>query len=183
MTKGKDVQRLAVYPGTFDPIHNGHIDVVRRSVQLFDEVIVAVAHNPDKDNALFGPDERVDMIREAIHDLEPKARVDKFSGLSVDYAERIGAKVIIRSLRAVTDFGDEQADAAQRRDGVPVRQSEAVFQRLAPDQGSRELRSASSRAGARVRDESAAAQAQGGLSASSTASSFREKVSTEFRAR
>ena len=77
---------LAVYPGTFDPIHNGHIDVVRRSVQLFDEVIVAVAHNPDKDHALFSPDERVDMIREALHDLEPKARVDKFSGLSVDYA-------------------------------------------------------------------------------------------------
>src|ERR1700724_4261982 len=106
--KGKESKTmLAVYPGTFDPIHNGHSDVVRRSVQLFDEVIVAVAHNPDKDNALFSPDERVDMIREALHDLEPKARVDKFSGLSVDYAERIGAKVIIRSLRAVTDFDYE----------------------------------------------------------------------------
>ena len=101
MTNRKEARTtLAVYPGTFDPIHNGHIDVVRRSVQLFDEVIVAVAHNPDKDHALFTPDERVDMIREALHDLEPKARVDKFHGLSVDYAERIGAKVIIRSLRA-----------------------------------------------------------------------------------
>lgn len=95
---------VAVYPGTFDPIHNGHIDVIRRSVQLFDEVIVAIAYNPHKDSALFSPDERVEMVREAIRDLEPKARVDKFSGLSVDYAERIGAKVIIRSLRAVTDF-------------------------------------------------------------------------------
>ncbi len=119
-TKGKESRTsLAVYPGTFDPIHNGHIDVVRRSVQLFDEVIVAVAHNPDKDHALFTPDERVDMIREALHDLEPKARVDKFSGLSVDYAERIGAKVIIRSLRAVTDFDYELQMAAMNKQMRP----------------------------------------------------------------
>ena len=98
---------VAVYPGTFDPIHNGHVDVIRRSVQLFDEVIVAVAYNPHKESALFTADERVEMIREVIHDLEPRARVDKFSGLSVDYAERIGAKAIIRSLRSVTDFDYE----------------------------------------------------------------------------
>src|SRR5438445_11371461 len=103
--KGKEIRpRIAVYPGTFDPIHNGHVDIIRRSVEVFDEVIVAVAYNPHKDSALFSPDERVEIIRETIHDLEPKARVDKFSGLSVDYAGRIGAKVIIRSLRAVTDF-------------------------------------------------------------------------------
>jgi pantetheine-phosphate adenylyltransferase len=95
---------IAVYPGTFDPIHNGHIDIIRRCVEVFDEVIVAVAYNPHKDSALFTPDKRVALIRETIRDLEPRARVDKFSGLSVDYAERIGAKVIIRSLRAVTDF-------------------------------------------------------------------------------
>jgi pantetheine-phosphate adenylyltransferase len=98
---------VAVYPGTFDPIHNGHIDVIRRCVQLFDEVIVAVAYNPHKESALFSADERVEMIREVIRDLEPRARVDKFSGLSVDYAERIGAKAIIRSLRSVTDFDYE----------------------------------------------------------------------------
>ncbi|HLH75973.1 MAG TPA: pantetheine-phosphate adenylyltransferase [Candidatus Binataceae bacterium] len=96
--------RCAVYPGTFDPIHNGHIDIVRRAVEIFDEVIVAVAYNPHKDSALFSADERVEMIRESVRDLEPRARVDKFSGLSVEYAERIGARVIIRSLRAVTDF-------------------------------------------------------------------------------
>jgi pantetheine-phosphate adenylyltransferase len=108
VNKGKDsAPRCAIYPGTFDPIHNGHIDVIRRSVAIFEEVIVAVAYNPHKDPALFSPDERVDMIRETIRDLEPRARVDKFSGLSVDYAERIGAKVIIRSLRAVTDFDYE----------------------------------------------------------------------------
>src|ERR1700732_2184333 len=98
---------IAIYPGSFDPIHNGHIDIIRRSVVIFDEVIVAIAYNPHKDSALFSPDERVEMIREAIKDLEPRARVDKFSGLSVDYAERIGAKVLIRSLRAVTDFDYE----------------------------------------------------------------------------
>src|SRR5258708_23531338 len=98
---------VAVYPGSFDPIHNGHVDVIRRSVGIFDEVIVAVTYNPHKDAALFSGDERVEMIREVIRDLEPRARVDKFSGLSVDYAERIGAKVLIRSLRAVTDFDYE----------------------------------------------------------------------------
>jgi pantetheine-phosphate adenylyltransferase len=108
VNKGKDsVPRCAIYPGTFDPIHNGHIDVIRRSVAIFDEVIVAVAYNPHKDPALFSPDERVEMIRETIRDLEPRARVDKFSGLSVDDAQRIGAHIIIRSLRAVTDFDYE----------------------------------------------------------------------------
>jgi pantetheine-phosphate adenylyltransferase len=108
MTKNKERSPLiAVYPGSFDPIHNGHIDVIRRSVAVFDEVIVAITYNPHKDKALFTPDERVEMIREVIHDLEPRARVDKFSGLSVDYAERIGAKVLLRSLRSVTDFDYE----------------------------------------------------------------------------
>lgn len=111
--------RCAIYPGTFDPIHNGHIDVIRRSVAIFDEVIVAVAYNPHKDPALFTPDERVDMIHESIRDLEPRARVDKFSGLSVDYAQRIGAHVIIRSLRAVTDFDYELQMAQMNRQMSP----------------------------------------------------------------
>src|SRR5499425_1925157 len=98
---------IAVYPGTFDPIHNGHVDVIRRSVVLFDEVIVAVAYNPHKESALFAADERVEIIREVTHDLEPRARVDKFSGPIVDYAERIGAKAIIRSLRSAADFDYE----------------------------------------------------------------------------
>ena len=113
MQKNKEHRPIvAIYTGTFDPIHNGHVDVIRRSVAMFDEVIVAVAYNPHKESALFTPDERVEMIRETIHDLEPRARVDKFSGLSVDYAERIGANVIIRSLRAVTDFDYELQMAA-----------------------------------------------------------------------
>lgn len=107
-TKGREQRPLiAIYPGSFDPIHFGHIDIIRRSIAIFDEVIVAIAYNPHKDSALFTADERVEMIRDTIRDLEPKARVDKFSGLSVDYAERIGASVIVRSLRAVTDFDYE----------------------------------------------------------------------------
>ncbi len=98
---------IAVYPGTFDPIHNGHIDIIRRSAAIFDQVVVAVAFNPHKDSALFTPDERVAMIREVIKGLEPNVKVDKFSGLSVDYAQRIKAGIIIRSLRAVTDFDYE----------------------------------------------------------------------------
>ncbi len=112
-------QSIAIYPGSFDPIHNGHIDVIRRAVNFFDEVIVAVAYNPHKDAALFSPDERVEMIRDTIRDLDPRARVDKFSGLSVDYAERIGANVIIRSLRAVTDFDYELQMAQMNRQMKP----------------------------------------------------------------
>ncbi|MGH7813811.1 MAG: pantetheine-phosphate adenylyltransferase [Candidatus Binataceae bacterium] len=118
---------IAVYPGSFDPIHNGHIDVVRRSVVIFDEVIVAVTYNPHKDAALFTADERVEMIREVIHDLEPRARVDKFSGLSVDYAERIGAKVLIRSLRAVTDFDYELQMAQMNKQMQPAVETVFMF--------------------------------------------------------
>jgi pantetheine-phosphate adenylyltransferase len=126
VNKGREtVTRCAIYPGTFDPIHNGHIDVIRRSVAIFDEVIVAVAYNPHKDPALFSPDERVEMIRETIRDLEPRARVDKFSGLSVDYAQRIGAHIIIRSLRAVTDFDYELQMAHMNNQMWP--QVETVF--------------------------------------------------------
>src|SRR5271169_4610283 len=115
----RNLRRTAVYPGTFDPIHFGHVDIIRRGVAVFDEVIVAVAYNPHKDSALFSADERVEMIRESIRDLEPKARVDKFSGLSVDYAERIGASVIIRSLRAVTDFDYELQMAQMNKQMSP----------------------------------------------------------------
>jgi pantetheine-phosphate adenylyltransferase len=120
MSKDREhAKSIAVYPGTFDPIHNGHIDVIRRAVAIFDEVIVAVAYNPNKDTALFSTAERVEMIRDTIRDLEPRARVDSFSGLSVDYAERIGARVIIRSLRAVTDFDYELQMAAMNKQMKP----------------------------------------------------------------
>jgi pantetheine-phosphate adenylyltransferase len=96
--------RVAVYAGSFDPITNGHYDIVQRSMQVFDQVIVAVAFNPDKDSALFSPAERVDMIATVFHEYGERVRADSFSGLLVDYARAVGAKVIIRGLRAVADF-------------------------------------------------------------------------------
>jgi len=102
--KPASVNRRAVYPGSFDPMTNGHVDLVRRSLQVFDEVVVAVAFNPNKDSAWFTPDERVDMIRDMFADEGRRVVADKFSGLLIDYAMAKGASVIVRGLRAVADF-------------------------------------------------------------------------------
>jgi len=98
------VSTAAVYPGSFDPITNGHVDIIRRSLQVFDRVIVAVAFNPNKDSAWFTPEERVAMIRETFRAEKDRIVADAFSGLLVDYAVTKGAKVIVRGLRAVADF-------------------------------------------------------------------------------
>jgi pantetheine-phosphate adenylyltransferase len=95
---------IAIYAGSFDPITNGHVDIVQRSVQVFDRVIVAVAFNPNKDSALFTPAERVEMIGTVFQEYGGRVRADSFSGLLVEYAQEVGAKVIIRGLRAVADF-------------------------------------------------------------------------------
>ncbi|MFM7736443.1 MAG: pantetheine-phosphate adenylyltransferase [Alphaproteobacteria bacterium] len=95
---------MAIYPGSFDPITNGHVDIIRRSLRVFPRLTVAVAYNPNKDAAMFTPAERVDMIREAFADMGDRIVVDSFTGLLVDYADRIGARVIVRGLRAVSDF-------------------------------------------------------------------------------
>ena len=95
---------IAVYAGSFDPITNGHVDIVQRSVQVFDRVIVAVAFNANKDSALFTPAERVEMIATVFQEFGGRVRADSFSGLLVEYAQRVGAKVIVRGLRAVADF-------------------------------------------------------------------------------
>ncbi len=94
--------RVAVYAGSFDPITLGHVDIVRRGATLFDEVIVAVGQNPAKRYS-FGIEERVAIIEAALADV-PNARVDVFDGLLVDYCQKVGARVILRGLRAVTDF-------------------------------------------------------------------------------
>ena len=94
----------AVYPGSFDPITNGHVDIVRRSLQVFSRVVVAVLANPNKDSSWFTPEERVAMIRETFRAEGDRVIADAFSGLLVDYAAAKGAKVIIRGLRAVADF-------------------------------------------------------------------------------
>jgi pantetheine-phosphate adenylyltransferase len=98
------MKHIAVYPGSFDPITNGHVDLVLRSLQVFDQVIVAVAHNPNKDSAWFTPEERVAMIRETFQAQGRRVIADAFTGLLVDYAAAKGARVIVRGLRAVADF-------------------------------------------------------------------------------
>ena len=95
---------IAVYPGSFDPVTNGHVDIVHRSLQVFDRVIVAVAFNPNKDSSWFTPEERVTMIRETFKREADRVVADAFSGLLVSYAAAKQARVIIRGLRAVADF-------------------------------------------------------------------------------
>lgn len=95
-------ERSAVYPGTFDPLTNGHVSLIRRGCELFDKVIVAVANDSPK-NPLFTIEERVAMAQEVFAD-HPQVEVAQFSGLLVDYVERMGSHAILRGLRAVADF-------------------------------------------------------------------------------
>jgi pantetheine-phosphate adenylyltransferase len=92
----------AMYPGTFDPITNGHYDLVRRAAGIFDRVVVAVASNPGK-APLFTLDERVELAREVLHDI-PNVEVTGYSGLTVEFARQHGLRVVVRGLRAVSDF-------------------------------------------------------------------------------
>jgi len=91
----------AIFPGSFDPITNGHLDVVKRGIRLFDELIIAVGRSPVK-NQLFSPEERVEMIAELIKDM-PRVSVESFEGLTVEYATARQASVILRGLRSLTD--------------------------------------------------------------------------------
>ena len=97
--------RRAIYPGSFDPITFGHVDVALRAARLFDELVVAIYAGVDKPGALFGVAERIALAREtfAAHD-GARVRVDSFSGLTVEYARSLGAGTIVRGLRAVSDF-------------------------------------------------------------------------------
>ncbi len=109
----KSGMRTVVYPGTFDPITNGHLDVITRALNLFDKVIVAVAENPDK-VPLFTVEERLELIREAVKELS-NIELDHFSGLAVNYARDKGACAIIRGLRAISDFEIEFQMALMNR--------------------------------------------------------------------
>jgi pantetheine-phosphate adenylyltransferase len=97
-------QNIAIYPGSFDPITNGHVDLVKRALRVFDKVIVAIATNAGKDTSLFSVEERLGMIREVFEALKDRVQADSFQKLLVDYAELKQAPVIIRGLRAVSDF-------------------------------------------------------------------------------
>lgn len=96
---------IAVYPASFDPITYGHIDVAQRAAAIFDTLILAVFDRPLK-NLLFSTAERVELVSEAVKHL-PNVRVDTYSDLTVEYAQRVGAKVLVRGLRAATDFEHE----------------------------------------------------------------------------
>ncbi|MEJ0036505.1 MAG: pantetheine-phosphate adenylyltransferase [Gammaproteobacteria bacterium] len=96
------MKRHAMYPGTFDPITNGHQDLVRRAAGMFDRVIVAIAANPNK-APLFSLDQRVDLARRVLADL-PNVEVMGYSGLTVEFARKHGLSVVVRGLRAVSDF-------------------------------------------------------------------------------
>jgi pantetheine-phosphate adenylyltransferase len=96
---------VALCPGTFDPVTNGHLDIIKRAAACFETVVVAVLSNPAKE-PLFSADERVAMLKEAVADLQ-NAQVDSFSGLLVDFARDRGARFVVKGLRAVTDFDFE----------------------------------------------------------------------------
>ncbi|MCK4535143.1 MAG: pantetheine-phosphate adenylyltransferase, partial [Syntrophobacterales bacterium] len=95
--------KSAVYPGSFDPITNGHVDIINRGLGIFDKIIVLVGYNPNKLTTLFSVEERVSMIRDVVGD-DPRIEVDSFSGLLVDYVKKSGTSCILRGLRAMSDF-------------------------------------------------------------------------------
>ena len=122
--------RRAVCPGSFDPVTNGHVDVINRAAALYDELVVAVLVNPGK-AGLFSVDERMELLREAVADL-PNVTVDSFQGLLVDYCRTHDIPVIVKGLRAVSDFEYELQMAQMNRELARV---ETLFVPTAPQVG------------------------------------------------
>lgn len=110
--------RVAVFPGSFDPITNAHLDVARRAAELFDRLVIGVLNNPRKE-PLFSVDERIELIRRCVADLGDHVTIDAFDGLTVDFARRQGAGFIVRGLRAVSDFEAELQMALTNRKLAP----------------------------------------------------------------
>jgi pantetheine-phosphate adenylyltransferase len=119
----RNADRIAIYPGSFDPLHNGHVDLIQRGSRLFDRIVVAILLNIEK-APLFSVDERVDIVREVFRDY-PNVEVDTFDGLLVEYARRKRASAIVRGLRAVSDFEYEMQMALMNRNLNPA--VETVF--------------------------------------------------------
>ena len=115
--------RIAVYPGSFDPLTNGHVDIILRGAHIFDKIVVALLVNVDK-NPLFSLEERVDITRQVFQEY-PNVEVDTFDGLLVDYAKRRDISVIVRGLRAISDFEYELQMALMNRRLSP--DTETVF--------------------------------------------------------
>jgi len=110
--------KIAVYPGSFDPFTNGHLDVVDRALGIFDRVIVAVAANPDKRQPLFTVEERVRLIQESLKGRE-RTEVTSFKGLTVEFARAQGATTVVKGLRAYSDFDAELQQALMNRKLAP----------------------------------------------------------------
>ena len=120
--------RLAVFPGTFDPVTNGHLDIIRRGARLFDVLVVGVGNNPEK-ASLLGHPQRAEILREVLADL-PNVRVEMFDGLTVDFARRVGACAIVRGIRSFSDLHFEYQVALTNRLAAGV---ETVFIVPAPE--------------------------------------------------
>lgn len=114
---------IAIYPGSFDPLTNGHLDLVERGAKIFDELIVSILRNPEKE-ALFSVEERREMIEEMTQRFS-NVRVDTFDGLMVDYATRVGATAVLRGIRAISDYEYELQMALMNRKLEP--RLETVF--------------------------------------------------------
>jgi len=116
---GEDKRLVAVYPGSFDPVHRGHLDIAKRAARVVDELVIAVYATPNK-KLLFTTDERVQLWRETVAEEGlTNVRVEPFEGLVIDYARTIGAQSIVRGLRAVTDFELEFQQALMNRKLAP----------------------------------------------------------------
>lgn len=109
-----NIMRKVIYPGTFDPVTYGHIDIVKRAVDLFDKVVITVAINPSK-KPLFTTEERVAMLKDSLKEFDGKVDIDSFDGLLVQHAKQVGAQAIIRGLRQISDFEFEFQMALMNR--------------------------------------------------------------------
>ena len=158
---------IVVCPGSYDPITNGHLDVIRRAAALYDEVVVAVVNRSvRKDKALFGIDERMSFIEHAIADLDG-VRAEPFSTLVVEFARHVGAKAIVKGLRAISDFEYElemnqlePQTGSRDRVGLPDGQPAVQFSFLQWRQGARHLRGQDRRSRPRRGGETVAGRAE-----------------------
>lgn len=108
---------IAVYPGTFDPVTEGHLDIIRRASKVFEELVIGIHDKPQK-RLLFSIEERVDMVQETVRDLR-NVRVDQFSGLTIDFIHKVKGAVMVRGLRAISDFERELAMALMNKELAP----------------------------------------------------------------